>query len=155
MNTNQLSAHLAAELKNLDLYLNLQQLRYGSSLVIEKEIQEGLSDIQVPFNFLQPIVENAFIHGSAEKGGKRRIKIIISQKRQHITFEIINNGSFISENRLQQVKENLTTNTGHGLSLIYAKLTVLYQNDFLFDIGNTAAGVFVRIAIPSPIMKET
>lgn len=54
---------LEKEIAYVKAYLQLQKLRYGEELEISWRVDPGAAQITVPFNFLQPVVENAFVHG--------------------------------------------------------------------------------------------
>src|SRR5262245_49153731 len=62
-------ATLADELRFLDRYLELQQLRFHDRLQIERAIEPETLDARVPWLLLQPLVENAVQHGLAGAGG--------------------------------------------------------------------------------------
>jgi len=60
---------LAAELAAIESYLSLEQLRYGSRLRMRIEVPEALATLLVPPLCLQPLVENAVLHGIAQREG--------------------------------------------------------------------------------------
>lgn len=66
---------LGEELENLNNYITIQKMRYGSNLTVVQEIPDLLLSMYVPKLILQPIVENAIVHGVAKKpeGGIVRI----------------------------------------------------------------------------------
>lgn len=67
---------LARELELVDRYLEIESLRLGDRLCVERLIQPGLSDWPVPLLSLQPLVENAIHHGiqTRAEGGTVRIE---------------------------------------------------------------------------------
>ena len=66
---------LREELAAVDEYLDIERVRFGPSLVVEKEIDEASLDVIVPSMILQPLVENSIKHGLARKVGEGRITI--------------------------------------------------------------------------------
>ncbi|MHA6484953.1 cache domain-containing sensor histidine kinase [Paenibacillus sp. strain BS8-2] len=58
---------LAEEMEGLRMYGHIQRIRYGSSLKLDIEIDEGLLDYRVLKLSLQPLVENAIFHGIGPK----------------------------------------------------------------------------------------
>lgn len=127
---------LNSEIEYLENYLNLQKLRYGEELEINYKISKNLRNIKVPFNFLQPIVENAFTHGFLHSDDKKLIKINVEKLKNKAKIAITNNGVSLSEVELNRANKSLINNTGHGLSLIYEKLKSAYGSDFSIEIKN-------------------
>lgn len=139
----------ASELEYLQTYLNLQRLRYGDTLDVRMDIPEELYSISMPFNFLQPIVENAFTHGFDITEEKKKIYIHAEKAGKYVKIRIFNNGNMLDPITLNRVRKSLENNTGHGLSLIYAKLKSAYHTDFILDItSGEKNGTVVSVAFP-------
>ena len=62
---------LREELEAVDEYLDIEQVRFGRQLVVEKEIGADTLDRVVPSMLLQPLVENSIKHGLADKVDRR------------------------------------------------------------------------------------
>ncbi|WP_434132245.1 histidine kinase [Sporomusa sphaeroides] len=147
---------LDAELSYLENYLNLQRLRYGQALVVEYEINEALRHISVPFNFLQPIVENAFTHGFRDCDLQKRIRIQVEGCGTHARISIYNNGAVLDKVTLNRVTKGLKGNSGHGLSLIYTKLQSAYGGDFDMNIRSVCKEeTCVWVTVPIKQYEET
>lgn len=139
----------SSELEYLQTYLNLQRLRYGNTLDVRMDIPEELYSISMPFNFLQPIVENAFTHGFDITEEKKKIYIHAEKAGKYVKIRIFNNGNMLDPITLNRVRKSLENNTGHGLSLIYAKLKSAYHTDFMLDItSGEKNGTVVSVAFP-------
>jgi len=141
---------LKEELNYLDDYLKLQQFRYGEALQILWTVEVDPKRFQVPFNFLQPVVENAFTHGFIDRDNEMLIEIVIRKCPNFLELNICNNGDAINESTLLRIKKGLSSNSGHGLSLIYNKLQSAYGGDFEMDIlskVNTMTCVKMRLPI--------
>ena len=141
---------LDSEIEYLETYLNLQRLRYGNALEVDYNISDDLENIRVPFNCLQPIVENAFTHGFLPSDDKKLIKIYIKKIKNKVRISIINNGVPLSDVTLNRVNKSITNNTGHGLSLVYEKLKFAYGSGFSMNIvsnNNDRTSVIVEIPI--------
>jgi hypothetical protein len=54
---------LTEEIEFLERYIGIEQMRFNSQIVLEKEIMDSLNRIEIPPMILQPLIENAFIHG--------------------------------------------------------------------------------------------
>ncbi|CZR98370.1 Sensor histidine kinase YehU [Clostridioides difficile] len=121
---------LESEILYIKNYLNLQKLRYGDALKVNYLIPKKLYSLSVPFNFIQPIVENAFTHGFRDIDTEKRVEIIARVDSEYAIMEIHNNGTILEENSIDKIKAGIRSNNGHGLSLIYTKFTSAYGNDF-------------------------
>ncbi len=88
--------HLSEELRCTDAYFYIMSMRFGQRLRIEREIDESLMGISVPPLILQPIVENAIVHGvEAVKNGVIELKIFHDE--ENVYLRVINNGKPISD----------------------------------------------------------
>lgn len=140
---------LSSEIEYLETYLNLQRLRYGGDLQVHYEIENKLNNIIIPFNFLQPIVENAFIHGFSPSDNKKMIRIKVQEIKNRVRISIVNNGVPLNKVTLNRVNKGLTSNTGHGLSLIYEKLKSAYSQNFKMEVtSNENNETYVIMEIP-------
>lgn len=146
---------LQMELEYLETYLKLQKLRYPKELEFFIQVEEALKEAAVPFNFLQPIVENAFTHGFS--GCKeKRIWVKIHQTEGIVHFTIENNGSPISEERSRQIQMQMQSSTSHGLSMVYEKLRVSYADEFEMRIEpGSGNGARITIKIPFRLKEES
>jgi len=66
---------LEAELERLDLYLGIQQMRFGPRLVIHRQVDAAALRATVPTLLLQPLVENALMHGLGVRRGPGQLQI--------------------------------------------------------------------------------
>src|SRR5246500_5164670 len=69
---------LREELESIDEYLDIEVVRFGPQLTVEKQIAANTLDVIVPSMILQPLVENSIKHGLARKVGGGRITISTS-----------------------------------------------------------------------------
>ena len=80
----------------------------------------------VPFNWLMPLVENAFIHGMKEVKEKR-IWIHASEEEGWLHVLLGNNGKQMEETQLRALRIRMRGNTSHGMSMVYQKLQKLLR----------------------------
>ena len=66
---------LREELESIDEYLDIEVVRFGPQLRVDKEISPDTLDVIVPSMILQPLVENSIKHGLSRKVGGGRITI--------------------------------------------------------------------------------
>lgn len=83
---------LRSELEALDLYLSIQQMRYGDRLTIRHEVDATALNARVPALFLQPLVENAIVHGLAPRGGDGLVEILVQRANSRVQVSILDDG---------------------------------------------------------------
>jgi sensor histidine kinase YesM len=128
---------LSRELEHLRSYLNLQQMRYGDDLEIRYEIDPACMDTLVPFNFLQPIVENAFTHSFIAFDQRKLVRIRVRDAGDMVEISSENNGAPPAREDLGRITKNWSAGSGHGLSFIYDKLHSRFGENFRLHIDVT------------------
>src|SRR5229473_3495164 len=83
---------LREELESIDEYLDIESVRFGPQLNVEKAISPETLDIIVPSMLLQPLVENSIKHGLSRKVGGGRITIRTTLRNGRATIEILDDG---------------------------------------------------------------
>lgn len=148
LRTRQSMVPLEKELEYVRAYLQLQQLRYGESLQVSFRIAPGLWKALVPFNFLQPVVENAFVHGFDESVHKK-IRLEMTEKSGYMEIKVINSGKTLSALECRSINQGIQSNTAHGLSMIVQKLLAAYKESCTCEICSLKNGdTCVRIRTP-------
>src|SRR5881296_1875161 len=92
---------LREELESIDEYLDIEVVRFGPQLTVEKHIGANTLDVVVPSMLLQPLVENSIKHGLARKVGGGRITITTLARDRHTVIEVHDDGVGMSEERLE------------------------------------------------------
>jgi sensor histidine kinase YesM len=105
------------ELKNIDSYLDIQQFRFDNKFIVVKEIEEDTKNCLIPKLVIQPLVENAIIHGLETKPGKGMIKISSVSTTDSIAITVEDNGEGMDSETLEAINECLA----RGVSLKNAK----------------------------------
>jgi two-component sensor histidine kinase len=132
---------LRRELELLDRYLEVQQVRFGDRLQIEKEIDSSTLDAGVPTLILQPLVENAIKHGLEPRPGPGRITIHAHKNGTALHLRVRDNGNGIQP----------ATNkpAGIGLANTKARLQELYGAQSRLTLNTpTDGGCSVELEIP-------
>jgi two-component system LytT family sensor kinase len=141
---------LREELAAIDEYLDIERIRFGPSLVVEKTLDEQSLDVVVPSMILQPLVENSIKHGLSRKVGQGRIEIRTARRAGHAVIEILDNGIGMST-------DGHPSSDGHGIGLrnVNERLRVIYGANYKLHIDSTPGqGTLVRIEIPELVVAE-
>lgn len=93
---------LKEEMELVDSYAEIQKIRFGGRFTFTSELPQELSEIFVPKLMIQPIVENAIIHGLADcDNGTIHVKVHRLEEQGLLCIEVIDNGCGISDEVLK------------------------------------------------------
>ena len=112
---NQEFNNLSSEIKTLENYLRLEQLRFAFQFNISVDQSINASVTEIPTFLLQPLVENAVKHGVASLHDKGKIEILFTEKEKDMVVVISDNG-----NGFKIKNEN-----GYGLKLTKGRIELL------------------------------
>ena len=136
---------LRQELEAIDEYLDIEAVRFGSKLRIEKSIEPGSLDIVIPSMLLQPLVENSIKHGLSPKVGEGRITIRSVMQNGHAIIDVIDDGVGVNPANADRVK----TGAGIGLRNVNERLKVIYGANYQLQLDSVPGeGTCARIVIP-------
>ena len=140
---------LQEEMEVVQLYVSIQQLRFGDRVSHSVEVAPEAWDALVPSMLLQPIVENAYVHGISQSLGRGTITIKASVEGDKLCISIRNAGcvpgSFGDGLKRQ----------GVGIANVKARLELHYGNQQSFSIKEAAPGdVTALCVLPLEIDKR-
>ncbi len=142
LDTSEQEIPLRRELDFLNRYLEIQQVRFGERLRVEKEIDAAALDALVPTLILQPLVENAIRHGIEPNpaAGVVTIRARLNENGAlHLTVRDSGSGS----------KPHDKASSGIGLANTRGRLLELYGNRARLMLNSDAEGGFaVELEIP-------
>ncbi|WP_107943641.1 MULTISPECIES: ATP-binding protein [Metasolibacillus] len=101
-NTNSL-VPLKKELDLIQAYVNIHQTRFPAQLQLDIQVDEEITSSLIPPLLLQPLVENALIHGLKKKKEDGKLSIHIEKQQQQIIFTISDNGIGIEQEQLEHI----------------------------------------------------
>ena len=135
---------LRDEMEFIELYLAMQDRRFGSRVRQTLSVDSELHDALVPAMILQPIVENAYAHGLSKLDHGGLLAIEAHREGGRIKLSVINTGV-----GLQPASRNGSSGRGLGLSNVKARLRLHYGLDHEFFIRELSQDkVQVLITLP-------
>ena len=144
---------VADEIKNLEAYILLQEIRMDNIENFIIDVDKGLLNHTIIKLILQPLVENAIYHGmdSVEDGGE--IKILGYSSNSSMIFEVIDNGQGMDQDkcaRLNAYINDLNEDfTSVGLRNVNMRIKLHYSNKYGVEIfSEEGVGTKVKIVIP-------
>lgn len=157
-NSKQQVVPLQDELDALNLYVELEALRFNNRFELDSrvELDADANTVMVPPMLLQPYVENAIWHGLMhKKEGVPKLRLHVLKRNRELRFEVEDNGVGREQSALLRSKR-ATDQPSHGTSITRERLelvermhglkTAVHYTD-LKDLGHRAAGTRVTITI--------
>jgi two-component system, LytTR family, sensor kinase len=142
---------LREELEAIDEYLDIEAVRFGSKLTIEKSIDPTSLDVVMPSMLLQPLVENSIKHGLSPKVGDGRILIRSVRQNGHAIIDVIDNGVGVGHASVDRT--DLTKGSGIGLQNVNERLRVIYGANYQLQLDSVpGGGTCARIVIPELVV---
>lgn len=141
---------LRDELGYVEAYLALEQARLDERLQIERTVAaEAPLEHPVPTLILQPIVENAVVHGIAKKPAGGTVRVSVEQTGGDLVLRVEDDGPGISPARLAEVLDQ-ESSASIGLRNVDGRLRTLYGEDYRLIVeSEPGRGTWVKIRIPT------
>ncbi|TBL70389.1 sensor histidine kinase [Paenibacillus thalictri] len=137
------AAPLKDELKLVDNYLTIQNLRMHR-LEYEIDVPETMLGMRIPRLLLQPIVENAIVHGIEKKPGEGLIRIYGVENGERIELVVEDNGAGMTEEALRELERRLEAplngEIGFGVWNVHQRLQYMFGEGAGLIIAHSAAG---------------
>lgn len=153
---------LGEEINNIKTYIYILKSRFADRIEYSQDIDESILDIRMPCMILQPLVENAFIHGISDNEAGGRISL--TARRAGDTAEIIvgDNGKGMDKVTIDKLlQDNAETGllaqdhpksghtTGIGMNNVISRLKLFFNMDDILSIASSPGeGTHVIIRIP-------
>ena len=134
---------LGSELGAIDLYLEIEKVRFGDRLVIERTIESPAEKALVPSLILQPLIENAIKYAISpcEDGGTLRISARV--QRGMLVMQLSDTGPGLGNGKSDH------KSSGVGLKNTRERLQQLYGDDQAFTLApNEPSGLIITINLP-------
>jgi two-component system, LytTR family, sensor histidine kinase AlgZ len=140
------SVRFGQELDAVRRYLELEAIRFGERFHWHLDVAPALEQLIVPPLFLQPLVENAVIHGAGPKRGDAHVAIRAARVGNRLHVEVEDDGGGIGSSPVR--------GSGSSLADLAERLDLLYGSDASFSSRNRAGGG-VLVAVVLPIVEES
>ncbi len=141
---------IGKEVEHMNSYLAIQRFRYDRAPRIRVAIDEKIYPFTAVKLILQPIVENAFVHGIPHLGEEGTVEITGRESDGDIVFEVTDNGCGMSEKRLGEIfLESADEKKGYGIKNVHERIRMLYGPPYgLLIRSGEGRGTTVVIRIP-------
>lgn len=163
-NTGTTFTTLSKELEHVKIYLSIQALRFGDKFnsIFEVDRDVNTDSIYILPLLLQPVVENAILHGLEEKESEGFIKISIYKeaeegKEKTLCIDVTDNGCGMTKEELEMLRKNIevkdnSKNKSIGLYNINQRIKLSYGQGYGMKI-NSALGEGTSVRLRTPLEK--
>jgi len=146
---------LEDELEMVKRYIYLQSQRFGDRIKFEVNLPKNIPLMYMTCMTIQPVVENAIIHGLEQRVEGGIIKISLREEEKNLLIEVKDNGVGIDKKVLDKLfdEDNQRDHTGHttgiGIKNVYDRLKIYFEQDNLLLINSEInIGTCVTIVLP-------
>ena len=146
LNKGEDSFTLADELNHVKSYITIQEYRMRH-IQFRLEAPRELLNLRVPKLMVQPLVENAILHGLRPRNHRGHITISCALEQAYLVIRVMDDGVGFDEKLLGERTEK---STSYGLKNIRQRLAVLYDDRGSLEIANRPeGGVVARLRYPA------
>lgn len=149
------------EIKNVENYAHLLKERFADKIEFTLHKDDSILDVKIPCMILQPIVENAFIHGIGDIEHTGVIEVKAIKCGEYAEISVKDNGKGMREEKVRDILNGQATgkagnegaNKGHtngiGMNNILSRLKIFYNRDEIVSIkSEPGRGTEVVLRIP-------
>lgn len=145
---------LGKELSHVGYYIRIQDVRYPGKIIFYQEVSLELQNFLVPKIILQPLVENAIIHGILEKKEKQGIIRITGflDKGNVVCITVEDNGVGMDEEMLRHILDGSIRSRGssYGIKNVNARIRIMFGEEYgLFYESKKGEGTKITLRFPA------
>jgi sensor histidine kinase YesM len=149
---------ISHEMKLVEEYLKIQKYTYESDFIYIFDVDDDVMESLTIRHLLQPVVENALLHGinGLDSGGV--IKLSGKLKDGIITLTVSDNGVGMPEETVQQLLygEYKSKMGGYGIKNVQRRINLFYGPDFALNITSVLKkGTTIEIAVPAVYREKS
>ena len=137
---------LRNEVELVKAYLDIEKVQYEERLEVSLEVCDD-KEVKVPILVLQPVVENAILHGILPKRDGGRIEVAIKKEEESLVFTVRDNGVGMEQEKIRSVLE-CEPGSGVGLANIDGRLKKLYGKGLQIS-SRQGIGTEVKWSVPA------
>lgn len=144
-------AQISDELRHVEKFLDIEKLHYGNKISYSCNMDKNALDCIVPKIILQPLIENAIIHGIAKKEDKGYIKVDGEIKDDILTIKVKDNGTGTDTDKINMQLENgsaIPAKDSIGIANVHNRIRMMFGKPYgLHYDSNSYGGVTVTVTL--------
>lgn len=151
---------LSEELTHIRNYMMIQEYRFRERVQLVSDIQVNPDDIMIPKLLIQPLIENAVVHGISHLSDKGEVRLKI-YRSNYLFIEVTDNGEGLNEEQLEKLKLSMkkrnlkSEEQGIGLTNVSERIRLIYGRQYgvqFFQPEGTGLGV--KLVLPLEINPD-
>ncbi len=144
---NSQTVPLKRDLTWLERYIMIMKKRYENEFKVEISIDEALVECEVPKLFLQPLIENAIVHGFKNLDRPGVLEISAEKRQDNLVFFVEDNGNGMTQQRIKEVMDYKGTSI--GVANTDRRIKILYGKEYGITIeSQLGEGTLIIVTIP-------
>ena len=157
---------LGEEIVNIDTYIYILKSRFTDRIEYSKDIDETILDIRMPCMILQPLVENAFIHGISDNEIGGAISLTARRVGEMVEITVGDNGKGMDSAAIENLLQGNTEaglldadhqksghTTGIGINNVISRLKLFFNLEDVINI-TSALGEGTSVVIRIPVKES-
>lgn len=149
LNQGNTETTVAQEIRHVNDYMLIQRSRFGERISYEIHYDKELEEMRTMNLILQPLVENAILHGLESKLGDGHIRIDIYCDDVHLIYTVQDDGLGCDPEKVRKQLSSGEENGMHALRNIHQRLLYKYGQDYGVHFESTVGqGTTVTVRIP-------
>jgi two-component system, LytTR family, sensor kinase len=131
------------ELEQVRDYVEIEKARFGNRLTVEYDVDEV--NLNIPSLLIQPLVENAIVHGILKNKGPGVVTISVKDLGEKIRVTVKDTGAGISEDVIYHLQHDTVPATKIGLYNVHQRVKLIYGNGLVIHRLSPGTEVFFEI----------
>ena len=154
LNEGKSTTTVREELEHVDVYMKLMQNRFGEKLQYEKHVDPELLDCEILHLVLQPLVENAIVHGIEKKRTAGYVRVTVCQADGSIFYLVHDNGVGANEEQVyKQMRNEDASKRAFALKNIDDRIKFRYGEEYGLTF-KSAEGRGTTVTVHMPLKKK-
>ncbi|MFT5871236.1 MAG: two-component system sensor histidine kinase YesM [Clostridium sp.] len=146
VNSTEDTVHVRQEMEQINNYLTIQKQRYKDRFTIDIIVQEEILDLKILKLMLQPLVENAIVHGLEPKRGSGRLCIEGYAELGLICFKVIDDGVGVGNSKIK--------GEGVGIENVDKRIKLYYGSEYGINQTQENGQTVFSIKIPKKELQQ-
>ncbi|UKS31198.1 sensor histidine kinase [Paenibacillus sp. HWE-109] len=143
------------EMQSLEKYIHIMKVRYGDRFKVEYDLDESVTDTYILKLLLQPILENAIIHGFYGKEAMGIVKITGRKHSGQLVITITDNGKGMEQKTMEALlqEKKVESLCGIGIANVNDRIRLNYGEPYGLEI-NSKLGVGTEVIVVLPLLPN-
>ncbi len=134
---------IGTALQQVENYIKIEKARFGERLQVEYDIDD--IQLKLPSLLIQPLVENAVIHGILKRKGPGKVTISIKDDGRKIRVSVLDTGAGIGQDVIDRLYQGTVSSKQIGLSNVHQRVKLIYGTGLVIHRLETGTEVYFDI----------